>query len=491
MAIPAIEALYSPAQNPPRNTTKTSPSEARRTTHMHKLATIAALYLSLPLTTSCGNQLKSANAELSAKTTKLEGDVTTLRNALEESKEQATELQEAEDRIAHLEGEAQTLRNALEESKEQAAELQEAEDRIAHLEGEAQKLRNALEAHKSEIAKLQQTEDGLANLAFDAIEDKATATALQDLDRFLAQYPNSPKYGEAAKDTREMILSRILHERIEEIRDTLPKRYLDWSQESEQEARAATQDLLSHSLPATGPAEIDQFLAEIDGLHSRLATTHFSAQLVAIQASVRKDDLPSIQRAKLRADAVANRLESLGIPRQENIALPVIAELDRAEGNYANIAAERAAKQEAEKSNAIVSDRGFKITDISTSWTTTAKGFTVADGMLWVPEVRIRAKYTGKKAADLAFQVSFTTPDGVVLDDSKDSETFQPGQTREFIITSGRGYTTDGIFAGMNKRADLFDADVFVSESYFGDYTKYRSVKVDMPPQYKRLFWED
>lgn len=132
---------------------------------------------------------------------------------------------------------------------------------------------------------------------------------------------------------------------------------------------------------------------------------------------------------------------------------------------------------------------GFEILDTRTSWVTVSKGFTALEGLLWVPEVRLKVRRTAPSHGELAVKAVFIDEAGTVLDEYRDSEEFEPGYVKELILTAGRGYPFDHVFLPMiQDPTKRFRVDVFAAKNYFGDvWTKILGIYVDLPAEYAAM----
>jgi len=115
----------------------------------------------------------------------------------------------------------------------------------------------------------------------------------------------------------------------------------------------------------------------------------------------------------------------------------------------------------------------YEIVSLQAKWKSTSQGLNLSDGMLYVPEIQMTVKNSGKfEIEDIRFKVVFLDDNGVITSDSTGlTGTIPPGYVKGPIFISGSvGYTNSIMPFNVKWRFDLF-----VRNSYSAPWTKIKS----------------
>src|SRR5581483_4681319 len=97
--------------------------------------------------------------------------------------------------------------------------------------------------------------------------------------------------------------------------------------------------------------------------------------------------------------------------------------------------------------------QSIELRDITTTWTTTSRGFTESDGRLWVPQVRAMVKNAGSDDIRRVYcRVLFMDNEGVIKGDDviESIDSLPASRTKgPIILTGSLGYTSDFAFLSM------------------------------------------
>ena len=134
----------------------------------------------------------------------------------------------------------------------------------------------------------------------------------------------------------------------------------------------------------------------------------------------------------------------------------------------------------------------YEFSVFKTTWETTARGFTEAEGLLWVPQINFTIKNTGlQDIENLYFKAIFLDSENVIKgDDSIESIDSIPASYSKgpIFIQGSVGYTSDYAFIDMlDDASKSWRFDLFEGESYSGPWKKIKSGTIELPEQYKAM----